>query len=143
MVTVAGTAIALLLLARLTARPPLPAAAFKVIEQESADAPVIDPFTHVSPVRTGTPMPLRATDAEESLWALLAIVSWPDAAPDAVGSNWRVNVMLSLPPTVMGKLFPAPREKDCPVKFSCEISTAADPLFETVTLELTVLPTAT
>jgi len=118
MVTEAGTAIALLLLARLTARPLVPAAAFKVIEQESAPAPVIDPFTHVSPVRTGTPMPLRVTDAEELLAALLAIVSWPDAGPDAAGSNWMLNVMLSLPPTVMGKLFPAPREKDCPVKLS-------------------------
>jgi hypothetical protein len=118
MVTEAGTAIALLLLVKLTARPLLPAAEFKVIEQESAAAPVIDPFTHVRPVRTGTPMPLRATDAEESPAALLAIVSWPDAGPDAAGSNWRVNVMLSLPPTVTGKLFPAAREKDCPVKLS-------------------------
>ena len=75
MVTEPGTSIALLLLARLTSRPLLPAAAFKVIEQESEAAPVIDPLTHVSPVRTGTPVPLRATVAEEPLAALLAIAS--------------------------------------------------------------------
>jgi len=142
-VTDAGTVTALSLLARATFRPPLAAVAFSVTVQVSLDAPVTDPSTQFSPVSTGTPMPLRATVAEVAFDALLAMVSWPVAGPDAVGSNWMVTVTLALAPTVIGTLLPPLIEKGCPVRSNAEISTAADPSFVTVMLVLTVLPTAT
>ncbi len=142
-VTDAGTTTALLLLFRLTARPPLAGAAFKVTVQVSAALPRIDPFTQLNPVSIGTPVPLSATEVELPFDALLAMVSWPLAAPDAVGSNWRVTVRLALAPMVIG-MVPTPlSEKGCPVRFNSEISTAADPAFETVITLLTALPTAT
>jgi len=142
-VTEAGTTTALSLLVRLTARPPLAAAAFRVTVQSSACDPRIDPFTQLSPMRTGTPMPLSATEAEFPFDALLAIVSSPLADPDVVGSNWMVIVVLALAPMVIGILPPPLTENGCPARFSAEISTAADPVFERVMTLLTVLPTAT
>lgn len=139
----AGTARAPSLLARLTTRPLLPAAAFRLTVQASTALPRIDPFTQSSPVSTGTPMPLSATEAVLPFDALLAIVSWPLADPDAEGPNWIVIVTLALAPTVIGMLPPPLIEKGCPVKFNCEIETAAAPLFVTVMTLLAVLPTAT
>jgi hypothetical protein len=52
-VTDAGTVTAPLLLARLTPNPPLGAASFKVIEQLSVPAPVIDERLQLSPLNTG------------------------------------------------------------------------------------------
>jgi hypothetical protein len=52
-VTVAGTVTAELLLARLTIKPPLPAAVFKVTVQLSVPAPVIDPFVQVKKLSVG------------------------------------------------------------------------------------------
>jgi hypothetical protein len=52
-VTVAGTVTAELLLARLTIKPPLPAAVLRVTVQLSVPAPVIDPFVHVKKLRMG------------------------------------------------------------------------------------------
>lgn len=86
-VTDAGTVTALSLLARFTVRPPVAAVAFNVTVHVSLADPVMDPFAQVSPLSMGTPVPLRATDVELSLDALLAIVNWPLADPDAVGSN--------------------------------------------------------
>lgn len=126
-VTDAGTTIALSSLVRLTARPLLPAAAFRLTVQLSASLPRIDPFTQFSPVSNGTPIPFRATEAEDSFEALLAIVSWPVADPDAPGLNWMINVTLLVGPTVIGRLPPPLIAKDCPVRFSSEISTGPDP----------------
>jgi hypothetical protein len=53
-VTLAGKTTAALLLARLTAKPPLAAAALKVTAQLSLPAPVIDPIVHVRPLNSGT-----------------------------------------------------------------------------------------
>lgn len=142
-VTMAGTATALSLLVRLTTWPLLPAAAFKLTVQASTALPRIDPFTQSSPVSTGTPMPLRAIEVELPFDALLAIVSWPLADPDAVGPNWIVIVTLALAPTVIGMAPPPLIEKGCPVRFSSEIETAAAPLLVTVMTLLAVLPTAT
>ncbi|MFZ1941296.1 MAG: hypothetical protein WAU67_19495, partial [Terracidiphilus sp.] len=58
-VTEAGTVTAALLLARLTAKPPVAAAAFRVTVQLSAPAPVIEPFAQLSPLSTGVPVPLK------------------------------------------------------------------------------------
>jgi len=52
-VTEAGTVTAELLLAKLTAKPPVGAAVFSVTVQLSVPAPVIDPLVHVSALNTG------------------------------------------------------------------------------------------
>ena len=52
-VTEAGTTTAVSLLDKLTAWPPLPAAAFSVNEQLSVPAPVIDPLVQLNPLGTG------------------------------------------------------------------------------------------
>jgi hypothetical protein len=96
-----------------------------------------------SAVRTGTPMPLRATVADDAFDALLAMASCPVADPDALGSNWMVNATLALAPIVIGTLIPPLIEKGCPVRLNPEISTGPDPLFVSVMLAPTVLPTAT
>ena len=74
-VTEAGTVTALSLLVRLTARPPLAAAAFNVTVQVSIAVPVMDPLTHVNSVSNGTPVPLSATEVELPFDALLAMVT--------------------------------------------------------------------
>jgi hypothetical protein len=74
-VTVAGTVTAELLLARLTANPPLAAATFSVTVQLSVPAPVIDPLVQLSPLNTGTPVPLRLIKVEVPLKELLVSVS--------------------------------------------------------------------
>jgi hypothetical protein len=91
-VTVVGTVTTLLLLARLTANPPLAAAAFSVTVQLSVPAPVIDPLEQLSPVSTGTPEPLRLTALEAPVEELLVNVSAPVAAPAATGPNCAVKV---------------------------------------------------
>jgi len=91
-VTEAGTATDELLLARLTAKPPVGAAAFRVTVQLSVPAPVIEPLTQLSALSTGTPVPLRLTTVEVPLEELLVNVSEPEAAPAVVGSNCSVSV---------------------------------------------------
>ena len=86
-VTAAGTVTALLLLARLTWNPPLAAAAFRVTVQLSVPAPVNEPLVQLSPLSTGTPVPLRPTTVEEPPEELLVIVNCPVTGPDAVGLN--------------------------------------------------------
>ena len=120
-ITKAGTVTALSLLARATFRPPLAALAFSVTVHVSLNGPVIDPLSQFSPVSTGTPMPLRATAAEDAFDALLAMVSWPVADPDAAGTNWMVTVTLAFAPTLIGTLLPPLIEKGCPVRFNAEI----------------------
>jgi hypothetical protein len=91
-VTEAGTVTAVLLLARLTAKPPLGAVAFSVTVQLSAPAPVIDPLEQLSPLSTGTPVPLKPTALEVPEEELLVTVSVPAADPAAAGSNCTVSV---------------------------------------------------
>jgi hypothetical protein len=91
-VTEAGTVTALLLLARLTAKPPLSAAAFSVTVQLSVPAPVIDALVHVRLVKVVCvlaviPVPLRPITIVPLLEALLVIVNWPVAVPVACGEN--------------------------------------------------------
>jgi hypothetical protein len=117
-VTVAGTVTAELLLARLTAKPPVGAAAFRVTVQLSVPAPVIEPLAQLSALNTGTPVPLRLTTVEVPLEELLVIVNWPVTGPDAAGLNWMVSMTLPLAATVIGKLLWPLIEKDWPVIFS-------------------------
>jgi hypothetical protein len=91
-VTDAGTVTLELLLPRLTAKPPVAAAAFSVTVQLSVPAPVIEPLAQVNPVSTGTPVPLRLTTVDVPVDELLVSVSDPVTAPAAVGSNWTVSV---------------------------------------------------
>ncbi len=91
-VTLAGTVTAELLLARLTANPPLAAAVFKVTVQLSLPAPVIVPLVQVRALNTGTPVPLKLIRVDVPLAELLVRVSWPVDAPAVLGSNWTVSV---------------------------------------------------
>ena len=84
-VTVAGTDTAALLLPKLTAIPPLGAAAFSVTVQLSVLAPVSDPFAQLNPLSTGTPVPVRFTFIEVPVEELLVIASCPVAGPDVTG----------------------------------------------------------
>jgi hypothetical protein len=91
-VTEAGTVTDELLLARLTVKPPVAAAAFKVAVQLSIPDPVNDPLAQLSPLSTGTPVPLRVMSVDVPVEELLVRVSEPEAAPAAVGSNCTVRV---------------------------------------------------
>jgi hypothetical protein len=82
-----GTVTAVLLLAKVTVNPPVAAAAFRVTEQASDPAPVIDAFVHETAVSTGTPVPARLITLEAPDVELLASVSVPVAEPAAVGPN--------------------------------------------------------
>jgi hypothetical protein len=72
--------------------PPLAAATFNVTVQLSVPAPVIDPLVQLSPLNTGTPVPLRLINVEVPLDELLVSVNEPLAAPAIVGSNCTVSV---------------------------------------------------
>jgi hypothetical protein len=91
-VTEAGTVTDELLLARFTVNPPVGAAAFSVTVQLSVPDPVNDPLVQLSPLSTGTPVPLRLTPVEVPLEELLVRVSDPEMAPAEVGSNCTVSV---------------------------------------------------
>jgi hypothetical protein len=91
-VTLAGTVTAELLLARLTANPPVAAAAFSVTVQLSVPAAAIDPLVQLNALSTGTPLPLRLITVDVPLDELLVSVSEPELAPATVGSNCTVNV---------------------------------------------------
>jgi hypothetical protein len=89
-VTEAGTVTAALLLARLTVKPPLPAAALSVTVQLSLPAPVIDAVLQERALNTpapAPPVPVRLITAVALVDELLWIVSCPVAAPMVVGSN--------------------------------------------------------
>ena len=88
-VTDAGTVTALLLLLRLTVRPPLFAAAVRVTVQASVVAPVSELLLQETALSAGTswPVPLRLTVAVPPEVALLEMVSVPVAAPAVVGSK--------------------------------------------------------
>jgi hypothetical protein len=84
-VMLAGTATAELLLARLTAKPPLGDAAFSVTEQLSVPAPVIDPLTQVSALNTGTLVPSCSAKVLATLLALaVSVTVWAVLTEDTV-----------------------------------------------------------
>ena len=85
-----GTVTAALLLDKLTAVPPLAAAALRVTEQESVAGPTTEPLVQVKALTEGAaeaPVPLKLTTALPLVAESLAIVSWPVAAPAAAGLN--------------------------------------------------------
>jgi len=89
-VTVAGAVSAALLLAMLTGKPPLGAAALRVTVQESLADPVIEELLQESPLSAAgadVPVPLRSTAVTAPVEELLLIVSAPVAAPAVAGLN--------------------------------------------------------
>jgi len=86
-VTDAGTVTAALLLARVTARPPVAAAAFRVTVQASIAAPATELLVHVTAVGTGVPVPLRAIVSIGFEDAWVVTVRLPVTAPVAVGAT--------------------------------------------------------
>lgn len=74
-VTVPGTLTNELLLARFTAKPPLADAAFSAIEQLTVPELETDPAEQLSPLSSGTPVPLRLIAAEDPDRELLVNVS--------------------------------------------------------------------
>jgi hypothetical protein len=90
--TLTGTVTAELLLARLTENPLLGAAVFSVTVQLSVPAPEIDPLEQLSPVSTGTPVPLSATAVPVPPDELLVSAKAPVADPADVGTNCTVSV---------------------------------------------------
>jgi hypothetical protein len=111
-VTLAGTVTAVLLLARLTLKPLLPAAAFKVTVQLSVPAPVIDPLVQFNAVSAATPLPLRLITVDAPLEELLVRVNDPETAPATVGSNCTVSVAVEFGFRVSGKLAPETEKPD-------------------------------
>lgn len=117
-VTADGAVTALLLLARLTASPPDPAAADKVTVQASLPAPVIDPLLQVSALRVGVfvlavffaPFPVSLIVAEEpgapgvppaadveapeavAVRGPLSTITCPLASPSTVGVKCKASV---------------------------------------------------
>jgi hypothetical protein len=131
-ITDPGTLTSELLLARLTANPPLGAAAFNVTAQLSATEPVIVELAQVSPLNTGTPVPLSPTTIELPPEELLARESCPAAAPEAVGSNRTLKVAVWPGARVIGR--PAPEsEKPVPDSDAALTVTGMVPLEERTT----------
>lgn len=142
-ITEAGTATATLLLPRLTGSPPVSAVAFKVIEQVSVPAPIIEPLEQLRPVSTGTPVPLKPSEVEVAAVESLVTVSWPVAEPVDVGLNCIVRVKLPFALIVAGRPVCPLAEKDCPLTFSWVTFMGAELSFVSVTLSFAVWPTAT
>jgi hypothetical protein len=108
-VTVAGTVTAVLLLERLTLRPPVGAAALRVTVQASVPAPVMDALLQESAasVADETPVPVKPITAAELVEELLAMDNCPVAAPVTVGSNSTSSVVVWPGARLTGKVAPA------------------------------------
>ena len=105
-VTLAGRVTEVLLLVRLTAWPPVGAAAFRVTVQASEPAPVIEPLAQETVLTTALPVPLRLTTAVPFVVDVLEMVSWPVDVPATVGTNWMVNAAVWPGVRVVGKVIP-------------------------------------
>jgi hypothetical protein len=140
-VTEGGTETAGLLLARLTANPPVAAAALSPTVHTSAPDPVIEALAQEREVSTGTPVPLRAIALDAPL-ALLASVSSPVTAPAAEGSNCTVTVADWSGFKVRGKAAPD-MEKPVPSSVAELMVTAAVPVEVRVTACVTAVLTGT
>jgi hypothetical protein len=146
MVTVDGTLTALLLLARFTVSPPLPAAEFNATVQESDAAPVNELLAQTNPLNTGVlvvvPVPLRLTAIDPPLAELLASVSCPAAEPGIVGSKFTLNAAVCPGDSVSGKLAPD-TENPAPATVAESTVTESVPLDDSVRGWVATEPTAT
>jgi hypothetical protein len=105
-VTDAGTATDVSLLDRVTAWPPVPAAALRVTVHESVPAPVIEPFVQLSALSAGWPVALRVMVDVVPVEELLVSVIEPLAVPPTVGVNAMFSVAVWPGFRVSGKLTP-------------------------------------
>lgn len=124
-----------MLLVRLTTKPPVGAAALSVTVHASVPAPVIEELAHESPVNAagiGVPVPLRLMMVAGPLDELLFTVSWPLAAPTAVGSNCTLSVTACPGFSVVGSAAPD-TAKPPPVMKTLLIVRVAVPLDVSVT----------
>jgi hypothetical protein len=131
-ITEAGTLTRGLLLVRPTANPPLRAVAFNVTVQLSATEPVIVELAQVTPLNTGTPVPLSPTTIELPLEELLVRESCPAAAPEAVGSNFTLIAIVWPGARVIGRVAPE-IEKPVPDSDAALTVTATVPVEERTT----------
>lgn len=105
-VTEAGTVTAALLLARPTAKPPVPAFPFSVTVQISVPAPVIEPSAQLSPFSTETPVPLRLTTSVVPVDESSVIVNVPAYVLAFMGLKFTVNVAVWPAFSVRGNVAP-------------------------------------
>jgi hypothetical protein len=129
-VTVLGTVTAALLLVRFTISPSLGAAAVSVTVHASVPDPVMAPLLHESALNAAdpapvVPVPLRLITGAPVAGELLAIASWPVAAPEAVGLNCTFKPKDPPAAMVTGSSLGLRTEKDWPVRFSFAIWTGA------------------
>ncbi len=141
-VTDDGTVTAVALLERLTAWPPVPAAAFSVAVQASVPAPVIEPLVQLSPLSTGCPVPLRVMVDVVPVDELLVSVTVPLTAPAVVGAKPTVRVAVWPGFRVSGKLTPD-IVKPVPLTDPALRTSGAVPEEVSVTDPVPVAPTAT
>jgi hypothetical protein len=132
-VTEAGTVKAELLLVRFTLKPAPVAAAFTATVQASTPAPVNDPLLQLTPLNTGTPVPLRLIKVEVPLVELLVTVSWPVSVPAVVGSNCTVSAAVWPGFKVSGKVAPV-TENPIPAATAPVTVTAELPVEERVSV---------
>ena len=143
-VTEEGTVTALLLLDKLTASPPDPAAADKLTVHASLPAPVIEPLLQVTALSTpeaACPVPLRLTDAELGE-ALSVNTRFPVTAPDDVGLKLTDKVAVWPGLSVTGKLSPEALNP-APVTLAALMVSGTVPDEVRVSVSVAVLFTAT
>jgi len=133
-VTDAGTEMTGLPLERLTTIPPLAAAPLRVTVHGSETAPDTLLFAHESELNAAgaVPVPLRVTTEVLPVVALLAMTSWPDAAPAVVALNCTVSTADCCGFNVRGKLAPD-TEKPVPEIVAELTVTAEFPVDDSVT----------
>jgi hypothetical protein len=133
-VTEAGKLTEALSLVKLTANPPLVAAALSSTVQLSIAGPVTVASTQLNELNSGgpgvvaaVPIPLSRTTRVSLATPSLTIVISPVVTPITAGVKFTLK--LNVPPaaTVIGKPPPPLTENDCPARLTCETRTAADP----------------
>lgn len=144
-VTVAGTVTSLVLLVRVTAVPPVGAAALRVTVQASVPAPVRVAFVQVRELRAPavvSPVPLRLMSVVGFELALLVIRIEPVSAPAVVGSNATCSVALCPGCRVTGSVRPV-IVKSAPVSEAALMVSGEVPVEVRVTDWLSGLSTVT
>jgi hypothetical protein len=114
---------------------------FNETVQLSLAEPVMERLVQLSPLNTGTPVPLRPTTVELPLEELLAIANCPACPPAAGGVNFTVSVSVWPGVKVAGR--PAPIEKPVPVSVAPLTVTGMVPDEERTTVLLAAEPTET
>lgn len=147
-VTVAGAETAVLLLDKLTLKPPTGAGPLIVTVQAFVPDPVMDALLQETALSctglwaSATPVPLRMMRVA-LVEASLVMLIWLVAGPTVAGSKLKFKLYLPPAGTETGRLLCPAIEKDCPVKLTWVIFTGTELLFTTETEALALVPTAT